>query len=150
MAQPVLVLATFLAAAFASTLPHIGSWPLPTGLGGVAGDAVLRLPAMVVGAPLGGLTRFVLCVVFGLATAVTLLVACGGRATAKKSVARDLDEDEEEEFEEAAEGRGSAWLGMIVHALLSWKARIGRDDTAVEARARTPRRHRGPRARAAF
>src|SRR6476619_1205757 len=99
------IVATFLAAAFASTLPHIGSWPLPTGLGGVAGDAVLRLPAMVVGAPLGGLTRFVLCVVFGLATAVTLLVACGGRATAKKSVARDLDEDEEVEFEdeEAAE-----------------------------------------------
>ena len=36
------IVATFLAAAFASTLPHIGSWPLPTGLGGVAGDAVLR------------------------------------------------------------------------------------------------------------
>ena len=30
------ILATFLGAAFASTLPHIGSWPLPTGLGGVA------------------------------------------------------------------------------------------------------------------
>ena len=65
-------LATFLAAAFASTLPHIGSWPLPTGLGGVAGDAVLRLPAMVFGAPLAGFTRLVLCIVFGLATALTL------------------------------------------------------------------------------
>ena len=57
------ILATFLGAAFASTLPHIGSWPLPTGLGGVAGDAVLRLPAMVFGTPLGGITRFVLCIV---------------------------------------------------------------------------------------
>ncbi|HET9174976.1 MAG TPA: DNA translocase FtsK 4TM domain-containing protein, partial [Pseudolabrys sp.] len=36
------ILATVLAAAFASTLPRMGSWPLPTGLGGVAGDAVLR------------------------------------------------------------------------------------------------------------
>jgi len=36
------IVATFLAAAFASTLPHIGSWPLPTGLGGVAGDAHVR------------------------------------------------------------------------------------------------------------
>ena len=35
------------------------------------------------------------------------------------------------------EGRGSAWLGMIVHALLSWKARIGRMIRG-EARARTP------------
>src|SRR5215813_670644 len=125
------ILATFFGAAFASTLPHIGSWPLPTGLGGVAGDAVLRLPAMVFGTPLGGFTRFLLCIVFGLATAVTLLVACGGRAQAKKSVTRDLDADE------AEEDRSSAWLGMLVHALLSWKARIGRMIRG-EARARAP------------
>ncbi|HTL65978.1 MAG TPA: DNA translocase FtsK 4TM domain-containing protein [Pseudolabrys sp.] len=133
------ILATFLGAAFASTLPHIGSWPLPTGLGGVAGDAVLRLPAMVLGAPLGGFTRFVLSIVFGLATAVTLLVASGGRAQAKKSVTRDIDDDEEEDLsdEEVGEDRGSAWLGMIVHALLSWKARIGRTIRG-EARTRTP------------
>src|SRR5215467_4161383 len=79
------ILATFLGAAFASTLPRIGSWPLPTGLGGVAGDAVLRLPAMIFGSPLAGVTRLVLCMVLGIATAVTLLVACGGRAQAKKS-----------------------------------------------------------------
>ena len=36
------IVVTFLAAAFASTLPYVGSWPLPTGLGGVAGDAALR------------------------------------------------------------------------------------------------------------
>ena len=59
------IVVTFLAAAFASTLPHIGSWPLPTGLGGVAGDAVLRVPAMIFGAPVAGFTRLVLCIVFG-------------------------------------------------------------------------------------
>src|SRR5262245_58780730 len=143
------ILATFLGAAFASTLPHIGSWPLPTGLGGVAGDAVLRLPAMVFGTPLGGLTRIFLCIVFGIATAVTLLVACGGRAQAKKSVTRNLDADEYEEEldeEEAGEDRGSAWLGMLVHALLSWKARIGRMIRGSEARARVPLPAvRGPR-----
>jgi S-DNA-T family DNA segregation ATPase FtsK/SpoIIIE len=134
------ILATFLGAAFASTLPHIGSWPLPTGLGGVAGDAVLRLPAMVFGAPLGGLTRSFLCIVFGLATAVTLLIACGGQAHVRKSVARDLDaDDDEEDFsdERADEDRGSAWVGMLVHALLSWKARIARMVRG-DARPRTP------------
>jgi S-DNA-T family DNA segregation ATPase FtsK/SpoIIIE len=133
------ILATFLGAAFASTLPHIGSWPLPTGLGGVAGDAVLRLPAMVFGTPLGGLTRILLCIVFGLGTAVTLLVACGGRAQVKKSATRDLDANEDEEGleEEGGEDRGSAWLGMLVHALLSWKARIGRMIRG-EPRARAP------------
>src|SRR5450830_1911618 len=52
------ILATFLAAAFASTLPRIGSWPLPTGLGGVSGDALLRLPVLLFGR--SGLTLVVL------------------------------------------------------------------------------------------
>ena len=69
------ILATFLGAAFASTLPRIGSWPLPTGLGGVAGDAVLRLPAMIVGGHVAGLARLVFGIAFGLATAMTLVLA---------------------------------------------------------------------------
>src|SRR5499427_9478053 len=56
------ILATFLGAAFASTLPRIGSWPLPTGLGGVAGDAMLRLPAMITGGHIAGIARLVLCI----------------------------------------------------------------------------------------
>jgi S-DNA-T family DNA segregation ATPase FtsK/SpoIIIE len=138
------ILATFLAAGFASTLPHIGSWPLPTGLGGVAGDAVLRLPSVVLGAPVG-LTRFVLCLVFGFATAVSLVLAIGRSPQAGKAAARNLDEDEEIDDEEIEEDRGSAWLGMIVHALLSWKARIGRMIRR-DTRPRTPLPTvRGPR-----
>src|SRR5471030_489583 len=48
------IVATLLAAGFASTLPRIGSWPLPTGLGCVSGDALLHVPAMIFGAPLAG------------------------------------------------------------------------------------------------
>src|SRR6185437_16792811 len=120
------ILATFLAAGFASTLPHLGSWPLPTGLGGVAGDAVLRLPSMVIGAPVG-FTRFVLCLVLGFATATTLILAAGGKPQPRKAAARTIAEEEDEsEEEETDEDQGSPWLGMIVHALLSWKARLGR------------------------
>jgi DNA segregation ATPase FtsK/SpoIIIE, S-DNA-T family len=120
------ILATFLAAAFASTLPRMGSWPLPTGLGGVAGDAILRMPAMVFGAPLGGVARFLLCIVFGLATTATLVLAARVPESAERSAKREIEEEDETEKDEADEDRASAWLGMIVHALLSWKARIGR------------------------
>jgi S-DNA-T family DNA segregation ATPase FtsK/SpoIIIE len=118
------IVATVVAAAFASTLPHIGSWPLPTGLGGVAGDAVLRAPAWIFGSPLGGFMRFILCIVFGLATAVTILLAARARDDNEKPAAREVDDEEDGERDDA--DHASAWLGMIVHALLSWKARIGR------------------------
>jgi S-DNA-T family DNA segregation ATPase FtsK/SpoIIIE len=130
------IVATFLAAAFASALPHIGSWPLPTGLGGVAGDAVLRVPAWIFGSPLGGFTRFILCILFGLATVVTLLLAARIPDRAEKSAAREVDSDEVER-DEADGDHASAWLGMIVHALLSWKARIGRMIRG-DVRARAP------------
>jgi len=119
------ILATFLGAAFASTLPRMGSWPLPTGLGGVAGDAMLRLPAMITGGHIAGISRLILCVLFGLATAVTLTLAASAPRRARKTVAHEIDEDDEIE-EDESDDKGSAWLGMIVHALLSWKARIGR------------------------
>src|SRR5262245_61295087 len=120
------ILVTFLAAAFASTLPHMGSWPLPTGLGGVAGDAILRLPAMAFGAPLSWLMRFVLSVIFGFATAVTLILAVRTREGSEKSARRAVEDEDEIEGDEPEEDRASPWLGMIVHALLSWKARIAR------------------------
>jgi S-DNA-T family DNA segregation ATPase FtsK/SpoIIIE len=129
------IAATFLAAAFASTLPRIGSWPLPTGLGGVAGDAMLRLPAMIFGSPIAGLMRLVLCVIFGLATATMIMRAASVHGGRKKSVAREINEEDEIEDEEVEDDRGSPWVGMIVHALLSWKARLGR---MIRGETRTP------------
>ena len=49
------------------------------------------------------------------------------QAAIERRVARNVaDDDDDIEDEDADDDRGSAWLGMIVHALLSWKARIGR------------------------
>ena len=48
--------------------------------------------------------------------------SAGRAATPNASICRDVEDEIDEE-----EGDGaSAWLGMIVHALLSWKARAGR------------------------
>src|SRR3569832_2475814 len=47
-------LAALLVAGLASTLPNTGTWPLPTGLGGVFGDAMLHIPKIVAGGFLKG------------------------------------------------------------------------------------------------
>src|SRR6185437_8105605 len=73
------ILATFLAAAFASTLPRSHAWPLPTGLGGVFGDALLRAPALVAGVPLHGFALVVTSAVLCFAALLTLAVAIGLR-----------------------------------------------------------------------
>jgi DNA segregation ATPase FtsK/SpoIIIE, S-DNA-T family len=78
-------------ASFASCLPPSKAWPLPTGLGGVVGDAMLRAPAWLFGAPLAGTTRFVIAIIAGSATLVVLFLAAGF----------GLNEVEEEEEEEA-------------------------------------------------
>jgi S-DNA-T family DNA segregation ATPase FtsK/SpoIIIE len=123
------LLATLFAAGFASCFARTGSWPLPTGLGGVAGDALLRLPAAVFGAT-GILQRIGFGLIFGAATTALFVIASGAGSKAK--VADEDDNEEEGVEEEAAHGddeddeRSGVSLGMIVHALLSTKARIGR------------------------
>ncbi len=128
------LLATLFAAGFASCFARTGSWPLPTGLGGVAGDALLRLPAAVFGAT-GVLQRIGFGLIFGAATTALFVIASGAG-----SKARVIDQDDEEEDdveEEAADDsdedseRDGVSLGMIFHALLSAKARIGRAIAAI-------------------
>ncbi len=125
------LLATLFAAGFASCFTRTGSWPLPSGLGGVAGDALLRLPAAVLGAT-GILQRIGFGLIFGAATTALFVVASGAGSKAKEIDDEDEEEEVEEKTEDAdAEGdegdeRGGVSLGMIVHALLSAKARTGR------------------------
>jgi S-DNA-T family DNA segregation ATPase FtsK/SpoIIIE len=122
------ILAAFLFAGFCSTLPRIGSWPLPTGLGGVLGDALLRLPAFSLGRPLAGFSLFLVSVIFAAATVLSVMLAAGWRwqRSAAQTPARGVDEDDVIEDDDNEDDRASAWLGMFAHALLSWKARIGR------------------------
>src|SRR3954469_5680371 len=70
------VLCTVFAAGLASCWPHGGAWPLPTGLGGVVGDALVRAPALVFG-PAGLAYRLVLGFILFAMTMATLLIAGG-------------------------------------------------------------------------
>ncbi|HWM47580.1 MAG TPA: DNA translocase FtsK 4TM domain-containing protein [Xanthobacteraceae bacterium] len=117
-----------LAAAFAACLPRTSHWPLPSGLGGVIGDAMLRLPAWLVGAPLSGMTRVLLAVALAVLATGALTVASGFAFSA----GRENDDEEEEEVDETErtdeeeEERTSVSLGWLVHGLLSLKARFAR------------------------
>src|SRR6202047_998622 len=90
------ILCTILAAGFASCWPHGGAWPLPTGLGGVVGDALVRAPAVAFGPP-GIVYHLTLGTVLGAAMGATFLGACG---------------------------TGVRALGWALHALRSTKARL--------------------------
>src|ERR1700682_2174693 len=70
------ILCTVIAAGFASCWPRGGAWPLPTGLGGVVGDALVRAPAVVFGPP-GAIYRLLLGLILFATMVATFLIACG-------------------------------------------------------------------------
>lgn len=118
------ILCTAIAAGFASCWPHGGSWPLPTGLGGVVGDALVRAPAIVFGPP-NTVYRLVLGFVLFAAMIATLLVAGGFGSRLKEEELTPI-EDDDAPFVEEEDDRSSAVLGWIAHAAMSTKARLGR------------------------
>jgi S-DNA-T family DNA segregation ATPase FtsK/SpoIIIE len=129
------VLAIALVAAFAACLPRPTSWPLPVGLGGVVGDAVLRGAAWLMGGSLGSFAY----VVIGATTAVlgfnALAITCGfglhGTADDLDGTDEEPQEDEADEPKATAEreekeSRAAISLGFLVHGFLSLKARLAR------------------------
>jgi DNA segregation ATPase FtsK/SpoIIIE, S-DNA-T family len=117
------ILCTVIAAGFASCWPHGGAWPLPTGLGGVVGDALVRAPAVVFG-PAGFFYRLVLGVILFGAMIAAFLFASGWGSRPREEELTPI-EDDDAPFVEEDEGRGSVSLGWVFHAIMSTKARIG-------------------------
>jgi S-DNA-T family DNA segregation ATPase FtsK/SpoIIIE len=116
------VLCTVIAAGFVSCWPHGGRWPLPTGLGGVVGDALVRAPAMIFGPP-GFTYCFVLGLIFFIAMAVTFLVACGLGSRPRDEEADEIEDEDTPIVDEDDDG-GSVSLGWMFHAAMSAKARL--------------------------
>jgi S-DNA-T family DNA segregation ATPase FtsK/SpoIIIE len=113
-----------LAAALASCLPRSTHWPLPCGLGGVIGDAILRLPVLLFHVPLRGGGSVIAGVVLGAAAAIAIAAASG-------LLWRDADADDDEEYDEepaeqSEDDRDRGWisLGWLTHSLLSLRARL--------------------------
>src|SRR6266404_1383788 len=114
------------AAGLASCLPASPHWPLPSGLGGVIGDAMLRLPDLMLGS-LGGIQLMIVAAIFGTCTLAAVVIATGFGYHDPSDV--KLDERWAKEAagpEDNEEERTSISLGWLVHGLLSMKARIVR------------------------
>ena len=118
------ILCAVIAAGLASCWPRGGTWPLPTGLGGVVGDAIVRVPAVVFGPP-GFLYRLALGVILFAAMIATFVFASGA-GSQEKITERMPAIDEDEDFEDIEDDRGSLTLGWIAHAAMSAKARLAR------------------------
>jgi len=115
---------TVLAAGFAAGLPKSASWPLPTGLGGVIGDALVYLPTLGL-SRLTDTAQIVIASIFGVATLIAIVIATGfgyhdpsdlvlDERWAREAAGPDDDDDE----------RASISLGRLVHAFLSIKMRM--------------------------
>jgi DNA segregation ATPase FtsK/SpoIIIE, S-DNA-T family len=139
------VFGAVLAATFAACLPRGTHWPLPCGLGGVVGDAMLRAPVVFFGVPMAGLYRLVTAVVLGVATLVTFAGAAGllWRGSADEEEEVEEEEDDEAGADDGAEGNPGGWLslGGLMHTVLSLRTRLA---LMFRGRARpVPPRHDG-------
>ena len=117
------------AAAFASLVPVTERWPLPSGLGGVVGDAILTLPRKLSGG--FGVLMILTGVAAGITALWSLSASCG--------LFLQIDEESDEEAETAARSRANddddaagepgfflVALGATIHGFLSLSASIGR------------------------
>jgi S-DNA-T family DNA segregation ATPase FtsK/SpoIIIE len=117
-----------LAAALASCLPRSAHWPLPCGLGGVVGDAILRLPVLLLHVPIRGGNSVIAGVVLGAAAVAAIAFACGLLWRDAGGDEYDDEEADEEPAEQSEDNSDRSWLslGGLMHSLLSLRARLAR------------------------
>ena len=135
-----------MAALALATLPTIGSWPLPTGVGGVVGDLLLNIPATVTGHAVDGAWAIGVCALFAVAAAglvgLSLRVAPPAPAAERRipevkpvrrvvaAVEKDdepVEDGGEDDFDDERTTRLSLvlgvlahWAGIRGHELLNW------------------------------
>jgi S-DNA-T family DNA segregation ATPase FtsK/SpoIIIE len=131
------VLGTLAASGFASACPTSARWPLPSGLGGVAGDAILGLFATFSMAH--GVGRLVIAAALAVVAVLALTASVSMSADAERAVTLEDDEPvpmpgrgairaRVDEFEEVDAEPGLALLsaGALAHAFLSARGALAR------------------------
>jgi S-DNA-T family DNA segregation ATPase FtsK/SpoIIIE len=121
------ILGSLAAAAAASALPVTARWPLPTGLGGVVGDALLDGTAWLGGG--SEEARLIAALFAGLLAVLMLSAAAGfGLRRRKRLPEEGIDprrpaaDDAEDDDRESDPGFGLVSFGAVIHLVLSVKA----------------------------
>lgn len=118
-----------LAAAVMGLFPRPETWPLPTGLGGVLGDMLLKLPATIIGDFPTGILAFILGALLAI-PAVWLLLKASGLVQRQAMAESDLVEEQipwtDDDDHEENEKEGSLLLGVLTHMALTTQARVRR------------------------
>ncbi|WP_210496363.1 DNA translocase FtsK [Microvirga antarctica] len=125
------------ATALASSMPATDRWPLPSGLGGVVGDAVLAGARAITGMATGSASA-VLGIVFAIVAILSLSAACGlGLADEPhRDVAEEFDDplaprrkgkqladwDEADDSTPDEPGWGIVSLGALAHGVMSLRS----------------------------
>jgi S-DNA-T family DNA segregation ATPase FtsK/SpoIIIE len=136
------------ATALAASLPATARWPLPSGLGGVAGDAILGALRTLTGISQGP-AGTILGLVFAGIAILALTASCGF------GLAEEAEDEEDEDIHVAPSrgrpvdlddfddtprddepGRAIVWLGAAAHALLSLRVHLRRGAAALVSRLR--------------
>ena len=124
-----------LASAALACVPGPVTWPLPTGLGGVFGDMILRFPALFTGAYPTGMFASILGGIIAIPAAWLMVFSAGliGAVTIEdeedfapvpvQSRARTVAEEEDDE---EREGPLTVLAGAMTHAWFTGQARIRR------------------------
>ncbi|WP_235919269.1 DNA translocase FtsK [Aureimonas psammosilenae] len=119
-------------------------WPLPIGLGGVAGDIVLKLPAAVIGSYPTGTLGLILAAILAAPAAWLFLNGAGLIDRAQPGVptlARDgrrIAVEDDAEDDEPRENRLALALGAAAHFIYSAKAAFGRRRAEFSSSRRDP------------
>jgi DNA segregation ATPase FtsK/SpoIIIE, S-DNA-T family len=125
------MLGAALAAAVIGCLAVPENWPLPTGLGGVIGDMILRLPAGLTGGEATGVLSTVLAAL--LAAPAAWLLAYGAGVLQRMTAGADeeddalgYDDEHDEEEEEDTETGFAAALGAVTHGWFMLRSQLRR------------------------
>ena len=114
------------ACAMMGAIPRPASWPLPTGLGGVLGDLVLAIPALVLGGYPSGWTSIPLALAFAIPALALILFASGLILRgAVRSAEPDYDPETGEILDDEDDERG-LFFGALAHWYLTLRYRLRR------------------------
>ena len=134
-----------LGSAVLACLPVPSTWPLPSGLGGVFGDLVLKLPALVLGGYPHGAMAAVIGAVLCVPAVGFLLFGAGltGRIS-ESELWQELDAGADQDTDEEDEDDGAVAFGLVTHWWLTGRAHLRRLGMALGRKPAPPLEYEEP------